>query len=753
MSIQRVEIRLGATPLVIETGKIAKQADGSVTVRMGDTVVLVATCMAPEPRDVGFMPLTCEYREFAYAGGKFPGGFFRREARPNEKETLTARLIDRPIRPGFPEGFAHETQVIAHVISYDGENDPQPLAMCGASAALYCSKLPWETPLGTVRVGRIDGEFVINPTKLQMAESDLDMLMACSEDAITMVEAGAREVGEDVIINALEFGHDACRRIIAGQRELFGKLNPVKFKVAPPVLPEQAVAEAKERIGRRLADALHAKPKRTSYAAIDDARKALVESYPAEDVAARKHARAAFEKVLEELFRDEILKDRKRSDGRSFTKIRPITCETGFLPRTHGSALFTRGETQALVNATLGTAYDAQKMDWLEGEWTKRFMLHYNFPPFSVGEVKPLRGTSRREIGHGALAERALKAVMPAEDAFPYTVRIVSDILESNGSSSMASICGGTLALMDAGVPISAPVAGIAMGLVSGEGHEPAILTDIAGQEDHHGDMDFKVAGTRKGITALQMDIKIAGLSRAIMGLAMEQARVARLEILDTMDATLATPRVDISKFAPRIISLMVPRDKIATVIGPGGKTIRSIVERTGVKIDIGDDGRVNISSIDEAAAAMAKKIVEDLTAEAEVGRTYLGRVVRIMDFGAFVEILPGMDGLLHVSEMAEERVNNVRDVVEEGDEVLVKVIEVDGTGRVRLSRRAALRDAEGGGGADGGGDAGGERRDDRPEGGGDRGGDRGPRGPRGPGGGGGGRPGGGGGRDRGPRR
>ena len=740
MAVHKVEINLGAAPIVIETGKIAKQADGSVTVQQGESIVLVSACMATEPRDVSFMPLTCEYREFTYAAGRIPGSFFRREARPNDKETLTSRLMDRPIRPMFPAGYFFETQVIAHVISYDGIHDPAPLALVGASAALMISKLPFETPLGAVRVGRVDGAYVVNPTKEQMAASDIDLMMSAGKDAIAMVEAGAKEVSEEAVIEAIEFGHAACRKIVAAQLELVAKCGQTKVKITPPAVSEQSIAEARERIGRRLADAMHAKPKRASYAAIDEAKKALIDSYPADDAAGRKSAKAAFDHVLEEMFRHEILNDRTRSDGRSFTQIRPIDCETSYLPRTHGSALFTRGETQALVTCTLGTAYDAQKMDYLEGDFLKRFMLHYNFPPYSVGEVKPLRGTSRREIGHGALAERALKPVLPAEDVFPYTIRIVSDILESNGSSSMASICGGTLALMDAGVPIKSLVAGIAMGLVSGDGSEPAVLTDIAGQEDHHGDMDFKVAGTRQGITALQMDIKISGLSHAVMTKALSQAREARLEILDKMEATLSAPRAEISKLAPRIITLMVPRDKIATVIGPGGKTIRSIVERTGVKIDIGDDGRVNIASTDEAAAAMAKKIVEDLTTDAEVGKTYLGRVVRIMDFGAFVEILPGIDGLLHVSELAEERVREVRDVVEEGDEVLVKVIEVDHSGRVRLSRRAALRDAEGGGeggaapaGDGGGGDDRGPAPDDRGDRG-DRGGDdRGPRGPRGP--------------------
>ncbi len=718
MSIEKIVVELGGAPVEIETGRIARQADGSVTVRMGETIVLVSACMSSEPKDLGFMPLTCEYREPTYAAGKIPGGFFRREGRSNEKETLVSRLMDRPIRPLFPEGFQNETQVIATVLSYDGVNEPSPLALLGSSVALCISRIPFDTPLGGVRVGLVNGQFIVNPTKEQMAESRLDLLMAASEQAIVMVEAGAHEVSEDEVIEGLERGHDAIRKLIAAQRQLIARIAPQKAVVTKPELPESYIADARERAAARLREALHLKPKRASYAAVDAAKKAFVESYPAEDLAARKFAKAAFNHLVEEQFREEILKDRKRADGRGFEDIRAIACEVDFLPRTHGSAVFTRGETQALVTATLGTAYDAQKMDWIEGEWTRRFMLHYNFPPFSVGEVKPLRGAGRREIGHGALAERALRPVMPPEDKFPYTVRLVSDILESNGSSSMASVCG------------------VAMGLVGGDGATPAVLTDIAGQEDHHGDMDFKVAGTRDGITALQMDIKISGLSREIMSQALHQARRARISIIDQMEATISTPRTEISRHAPRIISLLIPREKIAAVIGPGGKTIRSIVERTGVKIDIGDDGRVNIASVDEAAAAMARKIVEDLTTEAEVGKTYLGRVVRIMDFGAFVEILPGMDGLLHISELAEERVREVRDVVEEGDEVLVKVIDVDGTGRIRLSRRAALQDANGEGGGEGGAepraDAEGGDADDRGPGGGDRGpggGDRGGRG------------------------
>jgi polyribonucleotide nucleotidyltransferase len=699
MSIEKVTIDLGGAPIEIETGRIARQADGSVTVRRGDSIVLVTACMANEAKPISFMPLTCEYREPTYAAGKIPGGFFRREGRQNEKETLVSRLIDRPIRPIFPDGFNHETQVIATVLSYDGVHEPSQLALCGSSAALNISRIPFTTPLGSVRMGLVEGEIVVNPTREQMEVSRLDLIVVASDDAIVMVEAGAKEVTEDEVVESLARAHDACRRIIAGQRELVARISPKKMTVTVAELPKRFIDDARERIGQRLREALHAKPKRVSYAAVEAAEKALVDSYPAEDADARKNAAAAFEHVLVEQFRGEILKDRKRSDGRGFTEIRALACEAGVLPRTHGSSLFTRGETQALVTATLGTAWDAQKMDWIEGEWTKRFMLHYNFPPFSVGEVKPLRGAGRREIGHGALAERALRPVMPSIEEFPYTVRVVSDILESNGSSSMASICGGTLALMDAGVPIKKPVAGIAMGLVGGDGFEPAVLTDIAGQEDHHGDMDFKVAGTRDGITALQMDIKIAGLSRDIMRQALMQAKQARLAILDAMEAALSGPRTEISKLAPRILSVMVPKDKIAKVIGPGGKTIRSIVERTGCKIDVDDDGRVTIASTDEEAAAQAKRIVEDLTAEAEIGRTYLGKVVRIMDFGAFVEILPETDGLLHVSEMAEDRVENVRDVVEEGDEVLVKVIDVDHSGRIRLSRRAALRDQAGEGG------------------------------------------------------
>ncbi|MEM7249036.1 MAG: polyribonucleotide nucleotidyltransferase [Acidobacteriota bacterium] len=712
MSVENVSVALGDHTLSIETGKLATQADGSVVVRMGDTVVLVCATMANEPRDkIFFLPLTCDYRENTYAAGKIPGGFFRREGRPNDKETLTSRLMDRPIRPIFPEGFGHETQVIAMVLSYDGQNDPAPLALCGSSAALNISRIPFDAVLAGVRVGLIDGEYVINPTSDQRAQSRLDLLMSASKDAIVMVEAGGEEVSETEVIDGLEFGHEACRKIIEAQEELVGKIKPTKFHYEPPTFDSKYTAEARKKVAKDLREAMGLKPKRASYARIDELKKELVASYPEDDVEARTECKKGFKAVLEEIFREEILENGKRSDGRAFDEIRDITCDAGYLPRTHGSAVFKRGETQSLVTVTLGTAHDAQRMDLIEGDVTKRFMLHYNFPPYSVGEVRFLRGPGRREIGHGNLAERALRPAMPSEDDFPYTVRIVSDILESNGSSSMASVCGGSLAMMDAGVPMKKPVAGIAMGLVSGDGQH-AILSDIAGQEDHHGDMDFKVTGTADGITALQMDIKVKGLPREVLEKALEQAKEGRDHILEKMAEALETHREEVSQYAPRIFTIMVPRGKIGAIIGPGGKTIRSIVERTGAKIDVDDDGRVHIASVDEESAAMARKIVEDLTAEAEVGQTYLGRVVRIMDFGAFVEILPGVDGLVHVSELDEGHVRDVRDVVEEGDEILVKVLDIDDNERIRLSRRAALDTGEEGEGGD---DERDEDDDDRP--------------------------------------
>ena len=689
------EVEIAGRKLTIETGRIAKQADGAVTVRYGDTVVLVTACADRRPKaDIDFVPLTVDYRENTYAGGKIPGGFFKREGRPNEKEILTSRLIDRPIRPLFPEGWNCETQVVALVLSYDQENDPDTLAVLGASTALYLSDIPFHMPIAAVHVGIINDQIVVNPTEKQMASSRLDLVVAAGEDDVVMVEAGASEITEEQVLEAIRVGKDACRRIVAVQHEMFKTLNITKRTIDKKEFPQDLYRRIEDSVSGPLLEALSIRGKIASYKAIARVKEILLEGFPADDPAQAKTAKQIFEHVLERLARREILKQRHRFDKRGFTEIRPITCEVGVLPRTHGSAIFTRGETQALVTVTLGTSADAQKLDWLEGESQRRFMLHYNFPPFSVGEVKFLRGPGRREIGHGALAERALKGMVPEIEKFPYTVRLVSDILESNGSSSMASICGGTLALMDAGVPMKAPIAGIAMGLMK-EDDDYAILSDIAGVEDHYGDMDFKVAGSRNGITAVQMDIKVKGIAEEIMRKALEQARDGRLHILDRMTETLSSAREHISLFAPRMLTVMIPKDKIREVIGPGGKMIRSIVERTGAKIEINDDGRVEIASIDEASAKMALEIITELTTEAEVGKSYMGKVKRLVNFGAFVEILPGLEGLLHVSEIAPYRVNDPHDELTEGDEILVKVIDVDGD-RVRLSRRALMAEQAG---------------------------------------------------------
>jgi polyribonucleotide nucleotidyltransferase len=695
--IRRKEVRLQDKTLLIETGKMAKQADGAVTVRCGDTVVLVTVCAAKTPREgVDFLPLTVDYRENTYAAGKIPGGFFRREGRPNEKEVLTSRLIDRPLRPLFPTGWACETQVIALVLSADQENDPDVLALTGASFALAASDIPFPHPIAAVRVGLgPSGEYLINPTYAELESSRLDLIVAGSAEAVVMVEAGASEVSEAETLEAIVRGHDAIKTIVAAQNELSAEIGRTRRDV--PAKPEPS--GVRDRIGGawkdKLAAAMRLKGKLESYAQVDALKKEMLATFAEEEPAVRAFAGSVWYDMQDQLLHEEILDKGIRLDGRRFDEIRPITCEVGVLPRTHGSALFTRGETQALVTVTLGTSADAQKLDWIEGESLRRFMLHYNFPPFSVGEVKFLRGPGRREIGHGALAERSLLPLIPKEDEWPYTIRIVSDILESNGSSSMASICGGSLALMDSGVPQKSPVAGIAMGLVK-IGEKYAVLTDIAGAEDHHGDMDFKVAGTARGITGLQMDIKITGITRDIMERALEQARKARLEILDTMSKALAAPRGSISPYAPRIITVQIHKEKIRDVIGQGGKTIRSIVERTGCKIEVHDDGRVDIASTDEAAAQRAVAIIKELTAEAELGKTYLGKVVRVVNFGAFVEVLPGVEGLLHISEIDEHRINEVRDVLDEGHEVLVKVIDIDGQGRVRLSRKAVLREQRG---------------------------------------------------------
>ncbi len=693
---KQVVIDIGGRPLTIETGRLAKQANGSVQVRFGDTVVLVTACIQTEPRQgLDFFPLTCEYREYQYAAGRIPGGFFKREGRPSEKEIVTCRLMDRPLRPLFPKGFRNETQVIAMVLSADTDNDPDVIALVGASAAFYISDIPFFTPIASVRVGLVDGALVANPTYAQQVDSLLNIVVAGSKEAIVMVEAGAAEVTEETILDALQFAHEQIRKIVAGIEDLHGQIQPKKWEVAEPEVNQEYYQQIASQYGQRLADACNTEKhsKKESHQLVTALKKELAESIPEEEEDRRKEASRYFSTLREEIFRRDVLENKRRPDGRAFDKVRAISCEVGVLPRTHGSALFTRGETQALVTATLGTKEDVQRLDLLaEEDAKKKFMLHYNFPPFSVGEVKFLRGPGRREIGHGALAERALRKGMPSEDDFPYTVRVVSDILESNGSSSMATVCGGSLALMDAGVPVKDQVAGIAMGLVMGEGGKYGILTDIAGAEDHYGDMDFKVAGTAKGITALQMDIKVGGVTSAILSEALQQAKKARLEILDIMNQTLSKPREAISPYAPHIFTLTIPRDKIGGLIGPGGKVIRGIVEATGAKIDVMDDGKVNVFAVDEEAAKQAMQMVQDVTATAEVGKTYLGKVVRLVDFGAFVEIFPGTDGLLHISEIAEQRIRDVRDELKEGDQVMVKVLTVEGN-KIRLSRKAVLRE------------------------------------------------------------
>jgi polyribonucleotide nucleotidyltransferase len=691
--MEQVSIPLGASTLTIETGKLAKQANGSAYVRYGDTVVLATACTANPREGIDFFPLTVDYREYNYAAGKIPGGFFKREGRPTEKEILTSRFIDRPVRPMFPAGFHDETQVIAMVLSADSDNNPDVVGLVAGAAALYLSDIPFYTPLAAVRVGLVEGRLMTNPTYSEIKASRLNLVVAGSEEAIVMVEAGASEVSEETIGDALQYAHNEIRKIVAIEKELFAKLGIQKRTVEPPA-PDQAIyREVVEKAEAALHEAMDTSkyPKLESQRKIEELRKNLVESYPEEEDKKRLEAAGCFETLQEKLFRDDVVLKRQRPDRRAFDQVRQITCEVGLLPRTHGSALFTRGETQALVTATLGTGEDQQRLDVLEGESFKRFMLHYNFPPFSVGEVKMVRGPGRREIGHGALAERALLYMVPDETSFPYTIRVVSDILESNGSSSMATVCGGCLALMDAGVPIKAPVAGIAMGLVK-EGDQYAILTDIAGAEDHYGDMDFKVAGTKDGITALQMDIKTSGITHQIMVEALAQAKAGRLHVLGKMLETLDQPRASISAYAPHIYTMHINRQKIGELIGPGGKVIRGIVEQTGAKIDVEDDGRVNVAAVDETSANKALKMIKDLMAEAEMGKTYLGKVVRLADFGAFVEIFPGTDGLLHISEVAEHRIRDIRDELKEGDQLLVKVISIDGN-KIRLSRKAVLRD------------------------------------------------------------
>jgi polyribonucleotide nucleotidyltransferase len=690
-----VKVEVGGRPLILETGRIARQAHGAVLARYGDTVVLATACMDTKPTDKDFLPLTVDYREYTYSAGKIPGGFFKREGRPSEREILVSRLTDRPLRPLFPEGWGRETQILAMVLSADSENDPDVIGLTAASAALYCSSIPFENPIAAVRVGLLNGQLVVNPTVADQKTSLLNIVVAATEKAIVMVEAGALEVSEETVVEALEFGHAAIRKIIGAIHELHALVKPVKATVAPPAFDEALAKEIEKKYGARLHDALDTQkhPKAESYNLVAAIGQEIKDSIPKEDTERAKLAERAFERLRERYFRDDVLIKRRRPDARAFDQIRPISCEVGFLPRVHGSALFTRGETQALATLTLGTKEDKQRMDLLfEDETFKRFMLHYNFPPFSVGEVKFLRSPGRREIGHGALAERALVNLLPPEEDFPYTMRIVSDILESNGSSSMATVCGGSLALMDAGVPVKAPCAGIAMGLVL-EGDKYAILTDIAGAEDHYGDMDFKVAGTQQGITALQMDIKVDGVSVPMMREALAQAKKARLQILETMAKTLPAPKTEISAYAPHLYSLNIPVDKIRDLIGPGGKKIRAITEETRTKIDVMEDGKVHVFAADGKSAETALKMIRDVTATAEVGKTYLGKVVRLAEFGAFVEIFPGTDGLLHISEISEQRIRAVRDELKEGDQVLVKVLGIEGN-KIKLSRKAILREA-----------------------------------------------------------
>jgi polyribonucleotide nucleotidyltransferase len=706
MSFVRESVTINGKPLILETGRLAKQAHGAVLVTFGESVVLVTAVSGDERPGIDFFPLTCDYVEKTFAAGKIPGGFFKREGRQRDEEILTSRLIDRPCRPLFPEGFKNDTQVIATVLSSDKDNPTDVLAMTAASAALHISEIPWSGPIAGVRVARVEGEFVAYPTFDQQAQSDVDLIVACSKEAIVMVEGGGAEVVESQIIDALMFAHKTAQPILELIERMRAAIGKPKRTFEKKALAPEIATRVSSLCDTEILEASLIKEKKARYDAYKATKtklsETLVREFGAEKVAANeKLIKEEFEERKYQVVREYVLSERKRIDGRDMSTIRPIVCEVGIFPRTHGSALFQRGETQAAVTSTLGTSSDEQKIDALIGERWKRFMLHYNFPPYSTGETKPLRGPGRREIGHGALAERALLRMIPDEERFPYTIRVVSEIFESNGSSSMASVCGGTLSLMDAGVPIKSPVAGIAMGLISdGPLTDPktrlAVLSDILGDEDHLGDMDFKVCGTKKGVTAIQMDIKIAGLSRDVLAQALEQAREGRLFILDKMMETLGQPRSDLSKWAPRITQIRVKPDQIRLIIGPGGKTIKGIIDQTGVAIDVEDDGTVNVASSDRDAVKRALEIIKGLTTEPEVGAVYKGTVTRIADFGAFIEILPGTDGLLHVSEMAHQRVEKVTDVMKEGDPVEVKVLSIDRDGKIRLTRRELLPLPEG---------------------------------------------------------
>lgn len=693
--IKSLQVEFAQRTFTISTGLMAKQASGAVVVQYGETVVLVtATCESKPREGTDFFPLTVNYLEKSYAAGKIPGGFYKREGRPSEKEVLTSRLIDRPIRPLFPDGFRNEVQIIAMVLSADLENDPDILSIIGASAALAVSDIPFVQPIAAVRIGLINDELILNPSIKDLESSRLNVVVAGTRDAVIMVEGQASEISEETMKEAISFAHRSMLPLLDLQEELQRQVQKQKIEVSQKTVDEELVNQLRGAFQEKIKKAIFVPGKMDRQKGINRVIDEAIAAFGQEDENREKEVKAILESLEKEELRRLIIEEGTRADGRTLTQIRPIDCQVSVLPRTHGSALFTRGETQALAIVTLGTTEDEQRMDELEGETSKAFMLHYNFPPFSVGEVGMLRSPGRREIGHGLLAERSLKAILPKPEDFPYTIRIVSDILESNGSSSMASVCGGTLALMDAGVPIKSPVAGIAMGMVK-EGDRVAILSDIIGMEDHNGDMDFKVAGTREGITAFQMDVKIKGISEEIMEKALAQARAGRLHILDRMMEAISSPREDISSYAPRIFSIQVKSDKVGMVIGPGGKMIRSIIDQTGVKIDIEDDGKIIIASSDETSAKKAIQLIQNLVEEPEVGKVYLGKVKRIVDFGAFVEIIPGTDGLLHISQISQQRLRRVEDALKEGDEIEVKVIEIDKQGKVKLSHKALLEKSE----------------------------------------------------------
>lgn len=693
--VQKLQIDFGGRPFSIETGRVARQANGAVLVQYGETVVLVTAVTAEKRREgVDFIPLTVNYQEMTYAAGRIPGGFFKREGRPSDRETLISRFIDRPLRPLFPKGFQNEIQVIATVLSADQDNDPAILGMIGASSALSLSDIPFDGPIAGAKVGRIDGEYVLNPTHEELELSDIDLFVAGSENAIIMVEGSAKEVKEEEMLEAILFGHQSLKPVINLQKQLrkAAGVTTKEFEIERPGedLKEKVKAIAQEK----LLEAFQMTEKTERRDRLEEILQMTYQALEATDENSQRMIKTVFEETNRNLVRKLILHRKQRIDGRGLAEIRPISCEVGILPRTHGSALFTRGETQVLAVVTFGTSEDEQKINSLSGETYKSFMLHYNFPPFSVGEVSPLRSPSRREIGHGALAERAIQSILPSNEKFPYTIRIVSEVLESNGSSSMATVCGASLSLMDAGVPIKAPVAGIAMGLIHEDG-EVAVLSDILGDEDHFGDMDFKVAGTADGVTAIQMDIKIRGISKEILEKVLHQAREGKLHILGRMAETIPEPRKDLSRHAPRIVTLTVKQEKIRDVIGPGGKNIRSIVDQTGVKVDVEDSGIVKLASPNYEAIEKAIYMIKSLTQEVEVGALYTGKVKRILGFGAIVELYPGTDGLVHISQIAENRIREVSDVLKEGDEVLVKVLDIDSQGRIRLSRKAALKEAK----------------------------------------------------------